>query len=248
MSAVTRPRGPLPARVYWIRRAVVLGVAFLLVFTVARVLGGGDGNSGDNDKAAPAAGTPTTSDPVTEGPEPQVTTGKDKGKKQKDKKSRKPQLAQPDGPCDPADVTIRSMVERVASSSEIRIPLKLTTKVPACTFEVSTDSVVVKITSGKDNIWSSQDCKGLATRSVVVRAEKPAWAPLIWNGRRSGVSCGPSALWALPGWYHVVAAPLGGEPTDKMFELTRQRAPSGDDDKKSDSKKKDSEKKGDRRG
>ncbi len=34
MSAVTRPRGPLPPRVYWTRRLVLLAVAFALVFGV----------------------------------------------------------------------------------------------------------------------------------------------------------------------------------------------------------------------
>lgn len=238
----------MPARVYWTRRAVVLGMAFLLVFTVARVLGGGgDGESGDNDRATPAAGTPTTTGATTEGPEPEVRVEDDEDKTgDKTKNRNEPQLAEPDGPCDPGDVTIKATVERVASSSQIEIPLKLTTKVPACTFEVSGDSVVVKITSGKDNIWSSQDCNGLETTSVIVRAEQPALAPLVWNGRRSGISCGPSALWALPGWYHVVAAPLGGEPTDKMFELTPQKAEPKQDDKKATDEKKDSKRKSDR--
>lgn len=226
MSAVTRPRGPLPARVYWTRRAAVLGVAFLMVFTLARVLGGGsdggDGGSDQPDQAAPVAGEPTG-----------TTTGSDqtgkprdgKGEKKDDsKKPRKPELAQPDGPCDVADLTIRANLSSVASSTDIRIPLKLTTSVPACTFDVSQETVVVKITSGRDSIWSSQDCRGIELETVVVRAEKPAWARLVWNGKRSGIACGRSAQWALPGWYHVSAAPLGGEPTDTMFELTPRKA------------------------
>jgi hypothetical protein len=48
MSSVTRPRGPLPARVYWFRRALVGVVAVALVFGVAQLLGG-----------SPDPGTPT---------------------------------------------------------------------------------------------------------------------------------------------------------------------------------------------
>src|SRR3712207_838388 len=40
MSGVTRPRGPLPARVYWVRRALVLGLAVVLVFAIGRLLQG----------------------------------------------------------------------------------------------------------------------------------------------------------------------------------------------------------------
>ena len=41
MTTVTRPRGPLPARVYWTRRLLLVVVAFALVFGVARLLGSG---------------------------------------------------------------------------------------------------------------------------------------------------------------------------------------------------------------
>lgn len=220
MSAVTRPQGPLPARVYWTRRAVVLGVAFLMIFTLARVLGGGSDGKSDPDQAAPVAGEPTGSATAPETTGSQQEGNGDRGDTRKPRKSL---LAQPDGPCDVADLKIRASITQVASSAEIRIPLKLTTTVPACTFEVSRASVVVKLTSGRDHIWSSQDCRGIESKTVVVRAEKPAWARLVWNGRRSGIACGPSALWALPGWYHVTAAPLGGEPSDKMFELTPRK-------------------------
>ena len=247
-----RPTGPLPANVYWRRRAVVLGVAFILVFALARILGGGD-DGGDPDRAAPASGTPTESgqqpDP-TAGPTPEQGTGKGSDqagdKKGEKKNSRKPQLAEPDGPCDVKDMTIKATVSRVASSSAIKIPLKLTTSVDACTFEVSKETVVVKITSGRDHIWSSQECRGIEAKTVVVRAAKPAAAKLIWNGRRSGIACGASAEWAKPGWYHVIAAQLGGEPTDKMFELGPRKAeviikPSKNDksDKMNDEKRSD---------
>jgi hypothetical protein len=48
MSSVTRPRGPLPARVYWFRRTLLAVVAMALVFGVAQLLGG-----------SPDPGTPT---------------------------------------------------------------------------------------------------------------------------------------------------------------------------------------------
>ena len=42
-----------------------------------------------------------------------------------------------------------------------------------------------------------------------------------WSGRRSDDDCSRLTEWALPGWYHVAAAALAGEPSDLQFELER---------------------------
>src|SRR5437764_9106183 len=49
MTGVARPRGPLPARVYWTRRLLLVAVAFALVFGLAHLLGGS--TSGGNGSA-----------------------------------------------------------------------------------------------------------------------------------------------------------------------------------------------------
>ena len=41
----------------------------------------------------------------------------------------------------------------------------------------------------------------------------------MWNARRSDEECSDRTAWALPGFYHVRAGVLGGEPTDVQFEL-----------------------------
>ena len=54
----------------------------------------------------------------------------------------------------------------------------------------------------------------------MVRAEKPERVAMRWSGRRSNDGCKLfSAPWAEQGYYHVIAATLGGEPTDQQFEL-----------------------------
>ena len=213
MSGVARPRGPLPPRVYWTRRVVVLAVAFLLVFGIARVLGAAsDGRSDSGDRAEPAAADPSTSGTASQ--TPKTTPAK--------KKKAKQVLAQPDGPCDPADITVEAQVERAANDGEIRIPLALTGKDPACTWTASARSMVVKIISGEDRIWSSQQCPRLPEQAVVVRSAVATTVVLVWNGRRSDTDCTSEAAgFALPGSYHVVSAALGGEPTDVQFLLTR---------------------------
>jgi hypothetical protein len=220
MSAVTRPRGPLPARVYWTRRLLVLGLAFLLVFVIGRVLGGGsDGSSSGGDTARQVAGQPRTT-PTSNGATP---TGQSTAKPRKTRKPKPttPPLAQPDGPCDPEEVTIEPLIRREVAGGPIRIAFKLVTEVPACTFTFSNDTVAVKIISGADRIWTSQQCRNLPTvEDLVVRAEKPKRVAMHWSGRRSNDGCKLfSAPWAGKGYYHVIAATLGGEPTDQQFKL-----------------------------
>lgn len=221
MSAVTRPRGPLPARVYWVRRVVLLGAVFLLVFTMGKVLGGG-GDGDDGKDAAQAVAGEQSSDAVPEetGTPPVNEPRKKKAKKPKPKKTKEP-LPEPTGDCDPADIRIGALVSRVANDGRVRIPLEVKGNEEACTFDVSASSVVIKITSGSDQIWSSQECSAkVDAGEVVVREEKPAKVVLLWNGRRSDDECSQGTKWALPGGYHVVSAALGGEPTDRYFELT----------------------------
>lgn len=221
MSSVARPRGPLPARVYWVRRAVVLGVAFLLIFGLARLLGsGGDEGGGSDATAQQAAGQvddQSTDHQETQGTEPTETKKK---RSPKTKKPKKAPLPQPTGACDPADITVAPRLDTVAWSDKIKVPLRLSGREPACTFEVSSDSLVIKITSGSDLIWTSQQCGRLPADDVVVRSETATKVVFVWNGRRSDDECDRTAAFAKPGWYHVEVATFGGEPTSDKFELT----------------------------
>lgn len=218
MTAVARPRGPLPARVYWVRRALVLGLAFLLVFGFARLLG--SGSDGDNDDGSPQvtaeqAAAETTGPVTTETPS---ATGKAKPKR------TKTPLPEPDGPCRPEDITVRPSLDRGVAGSSIKIPMVITGADSACTFQVSNSSMVIAITSGKDLIWTSQECAEVPSAEIVVRSATPTEVVLEWNGRRSDDDCSRTAKWARAGWYHVEAASLGGEPTSDKFELVNPQA------------------------
>ena len=215
MSSMTRPRGRLPARVYWVRRGVVLGAVFLLVFTVTRLFSGGEEEKPTAEQAAGETSSQTSSN---------APEGEEKGREQTapaPKKKRKKQLAAPDGPCAPEEVTVAATVKKVpAGGPKIEIPLELSTDREACTFVVSRRTTALKITSGSDLIWSSQHCgKVLGSHDVVVRRQQPAEVAITWNGRRSSDGC-QHGDWAMPGGYHAISATLGGEPADQYFELT----------------------------
>jgi hypothetical protein len=130
-------------------------------------------------------------------------------------------LVPPTGECREDEVAVVPEVGRAAGGGPIVLHLELTGTQPACTFKVSPETLVVKITSGDDRIWTSQECpKAIPSTSVVVRSAVPATVPVTWSGRRSDETCSNRTAWALPGFYHVHAAALGSAPSDVQFEVT----------------------------
>lgn len=224
MTTVTRPRGPLPARVYWTRRLLIVVVAFALVFGIARLLGSG-GTGGPT--AQPVGATPSTSSArgTTPAAAPQPTpTGRATGKNGRTKrvKPTPTPLASPSGACADSDVVATPSVKGTAYAGHpVVFTMTLATRVSeACTWDVSSRTMAVKVTSGSDRIWSTQECSGAVPKqSVVVRRDHPTTVAVGWNGQRSDTDCTRSTAWAEPGYYHVVAASFGADPIDVQFEL-----------------------------
>lgn len=231
-------RGPLPSRVYWFRRVMVLGTAVLLVVAFARLLGGGgDGSDGD-DAARLSADAPSSasSSTTTAGasdttllPEDSAATGT--GKRGKPGKGRQtseaPVLAEPDGPCVGSDIAVTPEVGTAVGGRDVRIVLQLRTMTAeACTWQAGSGTIAVNITSGKDAIWSSRDCpRAIPRQDVVVRRDVTTEVAFVWaQAKRSAEQCTVATGWAAPGWYHVTAAALGGEPSDVQFELATPTA------------------------
>ena len=129
---------------------------------------------------------------------------------------------------------------------DVMIVLNLQTGVTeACTWQVSADTVTMKITSGPDDIWSSRECpKAIPTQDVVVRRAMATQVPVMWNSRRSDEYCSDRTAWALPGFYHVAAAALSGEPTDVQFELTAPLAGDGHPDRRAEGRRQGQERQG----
>lgn len=229
LDPLATPRGHLPARVYWIRRSVVLGLPLLLVVVLVSVFSGGGGSPAPQARLAgsahrtPAVGAPSPrpSGPVavtTAAPSAKATAGASPA-------SSTPTavpLASPDGPCAANEITVTPSADHARAGGPVTISVQLRTARPACTFAVSRSSLAVKITSGSDSIWSSQNCGGSVPRqTVVVRSAKPAVVPVTWNGRRiTDGTCGATNAWARPGYYHALAAVIGSEPTDVQFSLS----------------------------
>ena len=115
-------------------------------------------------------------------------------------------LPEPDGVCPDSDVVVTPRVHDARLAEPIRIVLEVATKAtPACTWEVSPDSVFLKVTrettDSEEVVWSSQQCPGLMpTAQVVARHEQAAEVVVSWSGQKSDPECSK-----LPGWVHAGA-------------------------------------------
>lgn len=221
MTSLTR--GPLPPRVYWRRRILLVGVAVLLVFGLARVLSAGsDASSSAPDSAAQVAAVPTATASATVTVTPGATpAGEQRAEARKKKRRSEPVLAAPTGPCADEDIAVTPTVPKAVAGRDVFLVLELRTiEAEACTWEVSPETLTLKITSGQDDIWASRQCpRAVPTRSVVVRSAATTSVGVTWNAKRSDDECSRLTHWALPGYYHLAAAALAGEPADVQFEL-----------------------------
>jgi len=255
MTAMTR--GPLPARVYWTRRLLALGVAVGLVVALVQLVSLAVGGSpGQPDRAAQVVAEPSAS----ETPDPDVTEPADdqpaegtKEKKRTREEDRGPVLAVPEGPCTDRDIAVTPTAEETVAGSPVTFVLELRTILtPACTWEVSPQSLTVKITSGDDDIWFSTQCpRAVPREDVVIRNNVSTEVEVTWSTKRSDEDCSRLTYWAMPGWYYIEAAALAGEPSDLQFQLTAPDpevvTETVDPEPKQDGKKKDGTKKDEQR-
>ncbi len=99
--------------------------------------------------------------------------------------------------------------------------LRLPRTASACTLAITPDTTVVRVTSGPDVVWSSNDCPdALLAKQLVVRSDPATVYQFQWNGHRSTVECTAPGQVAPPGGYWVEAAFIGGEPHKAYFDVT----------------------------
>ena len=234
MTAPPRPRAPLPRRVYWVRRlvlllvvAVVLGTGYGLVAALADAWRGRGGPTLVTTTGAEASPTPTpepsaASSPTASPPSSQATDGR----RPRQRVTEEP-LPEPEGVCPDVDVVVEPRVTEAHVGAPIRIVLEISTEAtPACTWEVSPESVFLKVVRGGDSgevVWSSQHCPAaMPTAQVVARREQAAEVVVSWSGRISDPECSTVSGWVLPGRYEAVSVARGAvTPLEEEFRLRK---------------------------
>lgn len=195
-SALLRPVGPRPARVYWTRRLVLLAAVVLVVVFGAKACGG--------DRTTPtgaSAPRPSVTSTPTTSPSPvKITT------------------------CHKRDLTVTAATD-VASYPAGSLP-RLSAVVRnvsdrACRFSTAPGERVWTIVSGADRVWTSTDCTRPGGRATTrLRPGKTIAYALVWNRRRSATGCPTDTPEASRGTYQLAVTVDGVAAETVVFHLT----------------------------
>jgi hypothetical protein len=189
MSTVLHPVGPQRARVYWVRRVVVVLLLVVLATVVWAVASRLLDPSGEAS-AASAAEQPAQG-PGADAAEPDAAsaTGEDEPMAEHDE----------DAPTSPVDCTPEALQVTVTASGQLFDPATnpvLTATITnvgdvPCTVDAGDANREVLITSGPDRIWSSKDCATpeTASRQLLLASGAADTVEIAWDRTRTAVGC-----------------------------------------------------------
>jgi hypothetical protein len=198
---VLRPAGPLPARVYWFRRFVVVGIPLVIVAVVVWVLlGRGDGASPDDTAQEPG----TSETPAGDGTTTDETTG-------------------------PEACAVEALGLTLTADAASYAPGALPTLTVSLVNNGTVDCLVdageaqreILIVSGEDRIWSTRDCAAEDTlaRELLLVPGTPDVTTVQWARVRSAVGCPTDEVDAQPGTYSATLSLAGVTPPPAVFVL-----------------------------
>lgn len=203
MSAQQQPR--VPARVYWVRRLVVLGIPLLVVVLLVVWLTG----RGDDAGATPAAVTSTSAVAPVE-PTPSTTPSEEPGGV---------------SDCDATTlaVAMTATAESFGPGQSPSFSVSITNNgSESCLVDAGEASREIVITSGDDRVWSNRDCivAGTESRELLLPAGGNDTSQLAWNRVRSEPTC-PAGLPAPgSGTYSAQLTLAGAAAAPAVFGLS----------------------------
>jgi hypothetical protein len=184
-----QPVGPMPASTYWRRRVLVLAGVVLLVLVVSKACGGEPRKqaltSPTSSPSASAKASPAGS--AAPSPSPSPTP---------------PQTCR--------DTVLQITTEADAQAYPAGAAPRFTLTVRnigsvACRRALGPDAVELRVFSGEDRIWSSDDCNDAKGQGVVTLPAGAARATTVqWPGKRTKPGCQTGET-AQPGTYRVSA-------------------------------------------
>lgn len=208
--------GPLPAAVYWRRRALVLGGVVVLVMLIVYACSGSDDTDRDKDgNGAQPTGSPTaypTDDVPSESPSGEAPTDGDLGPGGGPGNPGGP--GGPGGPgdavggqpggdagsdgdlptCPNSDLDIAPKPADTQTPEGARLTIRLVirnTSDRPCERDIGADQQEIRVMDGDDRIWSSDHCN--PDHGSYVEVLQPGeridrfW--VVWDGRRSAPKC-----------------------------------------------------------
>lgn len=173
-----RPVGPLPPRVYWIRRSIVLGVVLIVILLLATQCGGGGGGGGGTNTGG------SHPDPTTSSTPPTVSA------------------------CTTTNVNLTVSTDTTTYTSGQAPTLTATfanTGTTACklTRDVSNEQWTIK--SGTPTVWTTKGCPAdPVPAQLKIAAGATKVVHTTWDGHLRGTDCKDASV-AQPGTYRLYA-------------------------------------------
>lgn len=240
MSSVLHPVGPEEPQTYWVRRAIVVGAAVLALIVVIAIIVS-QTSSGSVvaqptpsalDPSPPAATTPTytptpsatPSEPTDQPPtsSPKASRSSKAGKDTTTKPSASPSTKTASASC-PADELRATLTgkQRLKPKQPNTFTVSLINGSGArCQLDVSSKNFELKIYSGRDRIWSSDDCaKSVKAIDKSLAKEQSVEWKMTWDGRRSRAECKQRPEIPKAGTYFATAQFEGAEPVQLRMIL-----------------------------
>ena len=219
------PVGPLPAAVYWRRRAVVvvvllvaivaLGVLVRLSSAPDQVTATGSGDVVSGDVPAPAVSPSGPSAVSVSGePEPRATPGASVDPQAAREMPLEPS-GEPVGPvrggdpgeCSPDDVrvSVRVAPEELPVGGEVVLAVRAEAMGGQCRLDAGPVARSAEVRAGEERVWSTEDCEaGTRSEPVVIGPNTPLELVVRWEGARTAPGCPPGLPAPSPGDYAVV--------------------------------------------
>lgn len=218
---VLEPVGPLPASVYWRRRAIAVGLVLLLFLLLWAIWPGGDGGQprnaaavGPTPSATPAELTATQpADDPGRAPEPSTagattgTGGPTSPAPRPSATTAAPKPAAPK-PCGDKAIAVRVKPERPAYAVGTKPVIVLTVRNISrvtCTRDLGVALQEVLLYRGTERVWSSNDCYTEEGRDVrALRPNQAVSSSVEWSGKLSRPECAGERTYVGAGSYALV--------------------------------------------
>ncbi|MDM8084790.1 hypothetical protein QUV83_08450 [Cellulomonas cellasea] len=202
---VLRPAGPLPSRVYWTRRFVVLGLPLLVVIVIVWALVGRGGSPQDaNDVNAEGSGEAGEQAP-------------DDGSDEEPADPGAPQACAPEA----LGLTLAADSASYAAAAvpTFTVTLENVGEVD-CLVDAGSGQLELAIVSGEDRIWSSRDCPaGAVERKLLLQPGKSDVTQAQWTRVRSAEGCATGLPAVKSGTYSATLTVAGAASAPQVFVL-----------------------------
>jgi hypothetical protein len=213
MGSLLQPTGSEPPQVYWRRRLVVVAVALVLVVGLIWMIW-------PRDSAAGQAGSaPSVTVPAAV--QPSVSADASASASSTAVSSAKPSTsASPTGPQACAAESLRvdlAGYQKVKQSAKQTFKVSITnTGTVVCILDLTAKNFALTITSGKDRIWSTDDCaQWVPAKKQNLKPQKGYEFDLTWKLVRSKATCKTTGDTVGAGTY-VAKATLGSASPGRL--------------------------------